>query len=86
MKKNKCHEDTGIGDIQKVLVSEYFVINCAHSCTTWAISTRTSFVALIFDEALFSRTNSYVRSIVMTRPLTDGSRLACDSISYPDSR
>ena len=49
---------TGIGGVQKVLVCKYFVMNCAHSCTTWAISTRTSFVALIFDEDLFSKMSS----------------------------
>ena len=58
MKKVSLMKPTGICGVQKVLVSEYFVMNCAHSCMTWAISTSTSFVALIFDEDLFSRISS----------------------------
>ena len=58
VKKMSFMKAIGVSGAQKILVSEYFVMNCMHSCMTWAISTRTSFVALIFDEDLFPRMTS----------------------------
>ena len=72
----------GITNAQKILVSEYFMINCEHSCMTCAISTNTSFEELIFDRDLFSRISSKACWIPVTRSPTDVSKLVCDSISY----
>jgi len=56
MPQYHVHQDsTKLVDIQNLLVSEYFTMNCAHSCTTWAISASTSFVAFILDRDVFSR-------------------------------
>jgi len=43
------------GSLQKLLVSEYCEMKNAHSRIIWAICTSMSFVALIFEEDLFSR-------------------------------
>ena len=76
---------TGITNAQKFLVSEYFVINCEHSCITCAISTNTSFEELIFGRDLFSRISSKACWIPITRSSIDISKLVRDSNSYPIS-
>ena len=70
MKNMSLMKTTGVGGVQKALVSEYFVMN---SCIPVRLG-------------LFSMMSSKVRSILVVMPPTDAPRLACDRISYPDSR